>query len=81
MSWPGRQRRVLNRTEKMLLADDPLLGLLFAVFTRLTREDAIPLAERVEAGPGRLLRAALARGGQRRRARDRASAVQRFTPS
>jgi hypothetical protein len=55
----------------MLLAGDPRLGSLFAVFTRLTREDAMPLAERAGAGPGRLLRAALARSRQRRRAGDR----------
>ena len=57
MSWPSRQRRVLNRTGKMLLADDLRLGSLFAVFAGLTREDAVPTAERVEAGPGHLLRA------------------------
>src|ERR1700722_5417281 len=72
-SWPGRQRRVLNRIEKTLLADDLRLGSLFAVFTRLAGEDAMPTAERVEAGPGHLLRAAFAR--RRRRAGDRVSAA------
>jgi hypothetical protein len=73
MSWSSRQRRLLNRIEKTLLADDLRLGSLFAVFTRLTREDAMHPAERVEAGPGHLLRAAFAH--RRRRAGDRASAA------
>jgi hypothetical protein len=52
MSWPGRQQRVLDRIEKRLLGDDLRLGSLFAVFTRLASEDAMPPTERVEAGPG-----------------------------
>lgn len=73
MSWPSRQRRALNRIEKTLLADDLRLGSLFAVFTRLTREDAMPQAKRVKAGQGHLLRAAFAH--RRLRASDRASAA------
>jgi len=77
MSWPGRQQRVLDRIEKRLLGDDLRLGSLFAVFTRLAPEDAMPPTERVEAGPGRLLSAAPAcrRRLARRRAGDRASAA------
>jgi hypothetical protein len=70
VSWFGRQQRVLNRIEKRLLADDRRLGALFAVFTRLTREDAMPAAERIKAGQRRRLRSALVR----RRPRHRASA-------
>jgi hypothetical protein len=40
-----RQRRVLCRIEKMLLRDDPGLGSLFAVFTRLTLHEAMPWTE------------------------------------
>lgn len=43
---PGRsRRRSLDRIEKSLLADDPGLGSLFAVFTRLTRQEAMPGTE------------------------------------
>jgi len=43
---PGHsQRQILYRTEKSLLADDPSLGSLFAIFTRLTRQDAMPASE------------------------------------
>jgi hypothetical protein len=42
MSWPGRQQRVLDQIEKRLLGDDLRLGSLFAVFTRLASEDAMP---------------------------------------
>jgi hypothetical protein len=75
MSWASRQRRALNRTEKTLLADDLRLGSLSAVFTRLTREDVMPPAEQVEAGPGHLLRAAVAYTRRRRRPGDRAPAA------
>lgn len=51
LAWPPVQ--VLNRIEKRLLADDLRLGSLFAVFSRLTREDAMPAAERIEIGPRR----------------------------
>lgn len=77
MSWPGRQRWVLNRIEKRLLAEDRHLGSRFAVFARLTREDAMPAAERIEAGPMRRLRSALPGRHRRRRPRDRASASSR----
>jgi hypothetical protein len=43
---PGRsQRQILYRTEKSILADDPSLGSLFAIFTRLTLQDTMPWAE------------------------------------
>jgi hypothetical protein len=71
MRWPGRQQRLLNRVNKQLLADDPRLDSMFAFFTKLTREDAMPPAERIEAGPQRLLRVALA--GRRGHLHDQAS--------
>jgi hypothetical protein len=54
MSLPGGERRALNRIERALLEEDRRLGALFAVFTRLTGHEAMPLAERVTAGPWRL---------------------------
>jgi hypothetical protein len=72
VSRAARQQRALDRIEKTLLADDLPLGSLFAVFTRLTLEDAMPRTERVEAGPRHPLRSAFAR---RRRPDDRASAA------
>jgi len=51
MNRPGRQRRLLKRTEKRLLADDPRLGSLFAYFAGLTRHEAMPTAERIESRP------------------------------
>ncbi len=68
--WPSRRRRVLNRVKKQLLTEDPRLYSMFAFFTKLTREDAIPPAERIETGPRRLLRVALA--GRRRHLLDQA---------
>jgi hypothetical protein len=47
MSQPARQQRALDRIEKTLLADDPGLGSMFAIFTRLTRHEAMPMTERV----------------------------------
>ena len=47
MSLPARQRRDLQRIEQALLADDAGLGSMFAVFTRLTAQEAMPRAEHV----------------------------------
>ncbi len=58
MSWPAGQQRVLDRIEKTLLADDPRFGSLFAIFTGLTRHEAMPTIELVK--PGRRLRPVLA---------------------
>ena len=49
MSLPTSQRRALNRIEKTLAADHTGLGPLFAIFTRLTSHEAMPLTERVTA--------------------------------
>ena len=53
MSLPGRQRRALVQIEQSLADDHPGLGPLFAVFTSLTREEAMPVTERVTARPWR----------------------------
>ena len=47
MSLPGSQRRALDRIEHNLAAEDPGLGMRFAFFTMLTREEAMPENERV----------------------------------
>jgi hypothetical protein len=49
MSLPTSQRRALNQIEKTLADDHPSLGPLFAIFTRLTSHEAMPLTERVTA--------------------------------
>ena len=75
MTWPGRQRRALRRTEKQLLAADLHLDSMYAVFTRLSGTDAMPLTEQIESGPRRLLRLAWKRG--RSRPRPQGSAASR----
>ena len=52
-SLPAGRRRTLDRIERTLVAEDPVLGLRFALFTRLTLEEDMPGAERV---PGRMQR-------------------------
>ena len=49
MSLPASQRRALNQIEKTLADDHPSLGPLFAIFTRLTGYEAMPVTERVTA--------------------------------
>jgi hypothetical protein len=53
MSLPASQRRALNQIEKTLADDHPSLGPLFAIFTRLTGREAMPVTERVTARPWR----------------------------
>jgi hypothetical protein len=53
MSLPACEQRALDRIEQTLMAEDPGLGLRFAVFTRLTLHEAMPGTEQV---PGRLQR-------------------------
>jgi hypothetical protein len=53
MGLPASQRRALIRIEKTLADDHPSLGPLFAVFTRLTGHEAMPVTERVTARPWR----------------------------
>jgi hypothetical protein len=49
MSLPAGQQRTLQRIEQTLVAGDPELVSLFAVFTRLTGQDAMPRTEQVPA--------------------------------
>ena len=53
MSLPAGQRRAPNRIEKTLADDDPRLGLLFAAFTRLAGQEAMPVTEPVTGRPRR----------------------------
>jgi hypothetical protein len=53
MSLPASQRRALDQIEKTLADDHPGLGPLFAIFTRLTGHEAMPVTERVTARPWR----------------------------
>ena len=53
MSLPAGQRRALNLIEKTLTDDHPGLGPLFAIFTRLTGHEVMPVTERVTARPWR----------------------------
>jgi hypothetical protein len=57
VSLPACQQRALERIEKTLLAGDPRLGSLFAIFTRLTRHEAIPGTEQVKPRPWQALQA------------------------
>jgi len=50
---PASRQRALDRIEQSLAAEDPDLGLRFALFTRLTRDETMPGTEQV---PGRLQR-------------------------
>jgi hypothetical protein len=47
MRLPGNDRRALDRIERALLSDDLHLSLMFAFFTRLAGNDAIPGTEQV----------------------------------
>lgn len=60
MSLPAGQRRALERIGQTLAAEDPRLGSLFAVFTRLTRNEALPRTEQITGRLRQLLRPAAA---------------------
>jgi hypothetical protein len=47
MSLPASQQRALSQIEKTLADDHPGLGPLFATFTRLAGQEAMPVTERV----------------------------------
>ena len=53
MGLPASQRRALSQIEQALADDHPTLGALFAVFTRLTGHEAMPVTEQVRARPWR----------------------------
>jgi hypothetical protein len=54
MSLPTSQQRALSQIEKTLADDHPGLGALFATFTRLAGQEAMPVTERVTAPRWRL---------------------------
>ena len=54
MSLPTSQQRALDQIEKTLADDHPGLGTLFATFTRLVGDEAMPVTEQVTARPRRL---------------------------
>ena len=56
MSLPASQQRALSQIEKTLAEDHPGLGSLFATFTRLAGQEAMPATERVTARSWRLPR-------------------------
>ena len=53
MSFPVGQRRALEEIEKTLTNDHLGLGPMFAIFTRLTSHEAMPVTERVAVGTWR----------------------------
>jgi hypothetical protein len=53
MSLPTGQQRALDQIEKTLADDHPGLLPLFATFTRLVGNEAMPMTERVTARPRR----------------------------
>lgn len=55
MSLSARQQSVLNGMDHALAARDPGLALMFAIFTRLTRDDGPPRTERLARGPNPVL--------------------------
>jgi hypothetical protein len=59
MSLPASQQRALNQIEETLADDHPGLGPLFAMFTRLTGHEPMPVIERVTVRRWRRMRAAV----------------------
>lgn len=62
-----RQQRVLTAMQDSLRKSDPRLVARFTMFSRLTRDEAIPQVERVRTKPLRSVISALHRGPRRRR--------------
>jgi hypothetical protein len=54
MSLPASETRVLTRIEDSLLARDPRMRSLFAIFTRLTWQEAMPSWEQLRPSGWRL---------------------------
>ena len=70
MSLPACQQRVLDRIEHSLHACDPRLRSMFAIFTKLTREEGMPRLEELDHRTSPLWRwlKRLGRPGRQRRA-------------
>jgi Protein of unknown function (DUF3040) len=56
MSLPTRQQRVLDQIEKTFQAHDPRIAALFAMFARLTAQEAMPALESLSDQVSRFLR-------------------------
>ena len=54
MSRPTRQQRVLDQIEHSLHACEPQLASMFAMFTTLTKDEAIPRQEKLPSRPSPL---------------------------
>ena len=54
MGLPARQRKVLERIESTLRGSDPRLAALYAIFSRLTRDEEMPRIEQVRYGIRRI---------------------------
>jgi hypothetical protein len=48
MSLPVAQQRTLTNIEQALRSRDPRLNSLFSIFTRLTRQEAMPTIEQIQ---------------------------------
>jgi hypothetical protein len=55
MGLPARQRRVLEKIENALRGTDPRLTSLFAIFSRLNRDEEMPRIEELRARAAMLL--------------------------
>ena len=53
MSLPVAEERALSNIEHALLSRDARLNSLFSIFTRLTRQDAMPTIEEISRRPWR----------------------------
>ncbi len=54
----GREQRTLDRIEKPLVASDPRLESMFAIFATMVRCEPMPVTERLTSGLRRRLRTA-----------------------
>ncbi len=54
MGLPVGQRKHLDRIESSLRSSDPRLASLFAIFTRLNRDEEMPAMEQLRAGVAQL---------------------------
>jgi hypothetical protein len=52
----GREQRRLERIEQPLVAGNPRLASMFAIFTTMTRHEPMPVTERLSSRPRRFLR-------------------------
>ncbi len=53
MSLPDCQQRILDAMAGALQRRDPRLAGMFAIFTRLNRQEPMPAAEHLDSGPAR----------------------------